>query len=272
VKDHCAVDFAVMIFRSMLTNSSLFLLVALLGTASSLTCSDEPNFNVSLSLLSSYSFCPKQPITAQCIVNRNTSMGDYLDWDCDDREGSGTVICRSGNVDDFSCSYGEVNVTNRCDCTSPVIISEVTLLAPHSGGNENLYCSNGRDKKELHFATPELNTPKLIIKNDSNLYIDENHCNVTIMWTTDDSNVDDIEYVISVSNSSSPVYMNLTTTITIMNVTLQVDVNYSIVVHSLRCQGNLVSNSSNVLAANFCKAQMSANKSNTAEGMFYVLL
>ena len=52
------------------------------------------------------------------------------------------VVCSNENIQSSVCGFGEFNVTNNCNCTSSVIISEATLLAPQPGGNETLYCSN----------------------------------------------------------------------------------------------------------------------------------
>ena len=93
--------------------------------------------------LSDYSFCPNQSITAWCAVKKRNPSSSYLNWECDQKEGSGTVFCGSRLIDDFICGFGEVyNVTNNCNCHDPVIVSEVTFIAPQAGGNETLYCSN----------------------------------------------------------------------------------------------------------------------------------
>ena len=101
-----------------------------------------------------------EPIVAQCIVKRYASSTTFLHWDCERREGSGTVLCNSKRIDDFSCGFGEIlNVTGFCDCDSPVIISEATVFAPPAGGNETLLCSNGIESKAISITTPGLPIP-----------------------------------------------------------------------------------------------------------------
>ena len=94
------------------------------------------------------------------------------------------------------------------------------------------------------YFVPELKTPTLV--NESIILIDDEHCNVTIKWnSTSDPDYDDIEYVVSISNSSE--FTNKTFTTTVVNITLDRNVHYSMMVTSLRCDGDLKSNSSNIL-------------------------
>ena len=105
-----------------------------------------------------------------------------------------------------------------------------------------------RSKTELSIFPIELKTPKF---NTSTLWINDKQCNVTIKWMTNNTNYDDIENIIQISNESDILH-SLTTTATSINVTLDVNVNYSITITSLRCNGSIISNSSSI-STTFCK-------------------
>ena len=87
------------------------------------------------------------------------SSSTYLYWDCDQKVGSGTgaVLCSNEVVDDFSCKFGVVNVTNECDCSSEAIVSNVAFLAPSAGGDEILSCTNGSEGKNITLSIPGKN-------------------------------------------------------------------------------------------------------------------
>ena len=114
-------------------------------------------FLVLLSLMSDHiSFsCPMQPVTAQCIVKRDSST-TFLHWGCDQLEGSATVSCDNNLLYDFSCSFGTVRkVTSKCNCSSPVIVSEINFLTPSAvGGNEILSCSDGSVERNISLKIP----------------------------------------------------------------------------------------------------------------------
>ena len=71
------------------------------------------------------------------------------------------------------------------------------------------------------------------------------HCNITITWITHDSSFTDIEYVVTLSNSSFSDTFNVNATM--VNVTLSVRSLYYITIISERCGGNLSSTASNTL-------------------------
>ena len=96
---------------------------------------------VSVAFRSNYTFCPLEHIVVQCIVRLN-SQNTVLLWDCKPRMEPVAVTCSNELVQGTICSFGQLNVTNNCDCTAKVIISEATILAPQPGGNTTVYCTN----------------------------------------------------------------------------------------------------------------------------------
>ena len=75
--------------------------------------------------------------------------------------------------------------------------------------------------------------------------INEQHCNATVEWNNTDTNFDDIQYIIEISNSSTHSTMKVDDTM--VTIQLYKSSNYSIKVSSQRCDGNLSSNGSQAL-------------------------
>jgi hypothetical protein len=185
-------------------------------------------------------------------VKLNDVLIDSLNWGCSGSIGSGTVLCNTNtNANEFECDFGEVyNVTNECTCADPVIVSTATVLAPNAGGALNITCSLLKSNvviatDSLQIQTSELKTPKLSFDNSSIVYLDIENCNVTVKWNTTDIS-EDIEYGIIVSSSLNRNYMTGVKE-TMINLSLHINVNYTIMVYSQRCEGILKSKNSSGL-------------------------
>jgi hypothetical protein len=135
-------------------------------------------------------------------------------------------------------------VTGACDCLSEgkVITSEVTFRTNAvSARDMTLTCGNGRtEQRNLSVSVEGLQTPHL---NYTTIAADKDVLNVSVTWTTEDSDKKDIEYVLSVSADSLSQNKS-TTTNRKQNLTLFNGTEYTITVISQRCGGDLTSNTS----------------------------
>ena len=230
---------------------------------------------VSLSLTTDERLCPLNEVTARCIVKKHDEE-TILNWECDDKDGAGTLLCSTVHVldDSFSCSFGKVyNVTNECDCSDSVMISSVTFLVPRAGSNETIGCSNGAGgaSRSIPISTlgiykqymqhahntqtcfilfTELDTPKINAVNYTRR--DGDQCDLTIGWSTMDAGTDDIEYILTMSGLTSKTN-TLVKYATMTSVTLRASEYYLISVMSQRCDGILTS-ASNVVTA-YCPGE-----------------
>ena len=107
----------------------------------------------------------------------------------------------------------------------------------------------------------ELSTPNMEMANISINSIDEQHCNATIEWNNIDTNFDDIEYIIEISNSSTHNTMKVNDTV--VTIKLYESSIYAIKISSQRCDGNLSSNESQVLNLSCPAASPSPTQSPT---------
>jgi hypothetical protein len=219
----------------MYVQSLLVLFLLTVGAKCSDDCNQSPDSNVSLTV-SDIDVCPSQLLTAFCTVKRETIF-TVLKWDCENV----AVLCTNNKINDFMCGFGKVyNVMQICNCDDSVIVSEASFLAPTAGGSETLSCSSGAEKASIDISVQELKGPNLISVDTS---ISDGVCNIVVTWNETDSNIGDIEYVLSVSNSSTT-YNMTTTTATMANVEVPTGDNYCVTLNSQRCLGNLTSNHS----------------------------
>lgn len=71
--------------------------------------------------------------------------------------------------------------------------------------------------------------------------------NVTVWWTEDECTPNDVEYIVSLTNSSSPHPMHQVTTLTQLNLTLYFGIEYNVTVTAQLCRGRIESETSNLL-------------------------
>ena len=95
----------------------------------------------------------------------------------------------------------------------------------------------------VNYLSIGLQTPAIMPFNESTVI--DGLYDVTVQWMTDDSI--DIQYVLSVINSTNYDPLNITTELTSWTFTLQVGVDYYIAVTAQQCGGTLTSNASNIL-------------------------
>lgn len=74
---------------------------------------------------------------------------------------------------------------------------------------------------------------------------------MTVWWTKDDCTPNDVEYILSVTNSSSPGPMHYDTTLTQLNLTLYFGIKYNITVTAQLCGGRIKSEKSDQLHLHF---------------------
>ena len=96
----------------------------------------------------------------------------------------------------------------------------------------------------IYFCTG-LQTPLLFHNNIS--AVSNKFYNVTVQWMSSDGSADDVQYILSIYNSSNENPMNILTLLKAVNLTMQFGVNYYITVTAERCGGKLTSNTSDVL-------------------------
>ena len=94
------------------------------------------------------------------------------------------------------------------------------------------------------FLSIDLTTPSInYMRSTSNGEI----YNVTVWWTKDDCTPNDVEYIVSVTNSSSPGPMYHVTTLTQLSLTLYFGIEYNITMTAQLCSGRIKSETSNQL-------------------------
>ncbi|CAI8058311.1 hypothetical protein GBAR_LOCUS31703 [Geodia barretti] len=220
--------------------------VALAVVTTSVVYGDECDINnpsVSVSVKDSETICPFHPITLRCVVN--TTLSDqttpFLSWKCaENSQGGHAVFCDT--ILNFDCGFGIVeNVTGSCECNDALIVSEATFTAKSTDAR-TLICSDGTQEEKVSLIAQALHTPVLS-------YIempgDKKIRNVTIKWTTPDGTKNDIEYHLSVKNSTHTT--TWTTKVPQVNQSLTVGTRYTATVFSQRCDGTVKSNVSDPL-------------------------
>jgi hypothetical protein len=217
------------------------LAITALVTECEISCEDV-DFEVSLSLTNNEDICPFRTYTARCVVKPST---DFLLWECEKNGDPIVHVVLCEDTLDFDCEFGTLhNVTGACDCLSEgkVITSEVTFRTNAvSARDMTLTCGNGRtEQRNLSVSVEGLQTPHL---NYTTIAADKDVLNVSVTWTTEDSDKKDIEYVLSVSADSLSQNKS-TTTNRKQNLTLFNGTEYTITVISQRCGGDLTSNTS----------------------------
>ena len=89
------------------------------------------------------------------------------------------------------------------------------------------------------FLSAALSTPQLYC---STVDMDDVQYEARVQWIVNDTDTyNDVEYVVSVVNSSSPTPMDITTNQTHVTINLFYGVNYTIAVTAQRCGGNVSS-------------------------------
>jgi hypothetical protein len=200
------------------------------------------SFAVTLSIKDGESICPFHPITLRCVVNTTLSnrTTPFLSWKCAKDSGENVVFC--GPILNFDCSFGTVaNVTGSCECNDALIVSEATFTAKSTDAR-TLICSDGTREEKVSLIAQALHTPVLSyieIPGDNKIR------NVTIKWTTPDGTKNDIEYHLSVKNSTHTT--TWTTNISHVNQSLTVGTRYTATAYSQRCDGTVKSNVSDPL-------------------------
>ena len=91
----------------------------------------------------------------------------------------------------------------------------------------------------VDLTTPSINYTRSTSKDE--IY------NVTVWWTKDDCTPNDVEYIVSVTNSSSPGPMYHVKTLMQLNLTLYCGIEYNITVTAQLCSGRIKSETSNQL-------------------------
>ena len=109
--------------------------------------------------------------------------------------------------------------------------------------NISFICTITLIKQSSDFFTAALKTPLLnytLVSSEGDIH------NVNVNWTTPDSSMPDIEYVLSFYNSSRYPTQVMTTHLN-HNFSLHTGVQYELTIFSQRCDGNVKSNSSKPL-------------------------
>ena len=87
----------------------------------------------------------------------------------------------------------------------------------------------------------DLKMPSLSLMNESVTKVDDGY-DVTVIWSEDDCTSHDVQYVISVSNQTSPEIINYPTNSTQMNLTISEGIEYTLTVTATLCGESLASN------------------------------
>jgi hypothetical protein len=226
----------------------LVLLFLLITAAEYLDANDD--YNVSLSL--SEQNCPYKPITARCIVKKlPNNEAFFLSWQCTGHDGikeERLVLCDPGRVTNFKCLFGEVYDVNG-DCNGTFITSNATFLTSVTG-DLNLTCSNGVSEMQgVSASVKDLPTPTLLT-NYSMSQVDDENYEITLWWIHNNTESVATEYILSVTNSSSPhsPYMYHATQHMEISLNVYVGFEYNFTIMALGCGGNLTSEPSNMLS------------------------
>ncbi|CAI8037894.1 hypothetical protein GBAR_LOCUS21168 [Geodia barretti] len=213
---------------------------------------DNCDMSGNVSLSSSREFCPSQPVTVQCNVTKPQDGAQFLlSWECKNALGMNTerlVFCDPGPVAEISCQFGEVyDVKGDCICDETVIKSEATFNTT-SMCDMKLFCSNGgAERQHVSVTIDGLNAP-VLLDNYTMLKMDNGTYEVKVWWTKGNCAPDDVEYNLTLTNTSSEEAVNnYVTKQSQQTLYLNPGIEYVIAVTAQLCDGDLKSETSNKL-------------------------